>query len=87
MSYTIEKGVPMPEPRGRKPGSHAETMKKMAVGDSFVFEGTKLGSMQSVVRMAASRLGIVITTRQEIIENDPTPEVVKLRVWKTGDAK
>lgn len=77
----IEKNIPIPEQRGRKPsGTYSKLMNAMEVGDSFVAEGEKLQTVQSAVRQAAHRAGIKITTRQEEAEG----EVVKLRVWRVA---
>lgn len=80
----IEKNIPIPEQRGRKPnGTYSEVMSKMDVGDSFVAEGDKSQTIQSAVRQAARRIGIKVTTRQ-LDETDPqfNPDKVKIRVWR-----
>lgn len=76
----IEKNIPIPERRGRKPnGIYSKLMGAMQVGDSFLAEGEKLQTVQSAVRQAAHRAGIKITTRQEDSDEE---NVVKLRVWR-----
>lgn len=82
MTFRIDKGVPLPESRGRKPcGAYAEVMSKMEIGDSFVTEGEKMPSLQSAVRQAAKRARITITARRE------GEEGFKLRVWRVEGTK
>lgn len=82
----IEKNIPIPEQRGRKPnGTYSSLMGQMQVGDSFLAEGEKLQTVQSAVRQAAHRAGIKITTRREEEDEhgNKFPEgIVKLRVWR-----
>lgn len=80
----IEKNVPMPEARGRKPHDHySEVMSKLEIGDSFVAEGERSQTIQSAIRRSARRAGIKVTTRQ-LNEGDEqfVADKVKIRVWR-----
>lgn len=58
----IEKGVPIPTQRGRKPGAVAARLMQCAVGDSFVIRGA---DKLETVRSFAHRRGICIVTRMD----------------------
>lgn len=76
----IEKNIPVPERRGRKPhGTYSKVMEELGVGDSFVAEGANVQTVQSAVRQAARRAGICITTAQD---EDSVPGAIRLRVWR-----
>jgi hypothetical protein len=74
----IEKNIPVPEGRGRKRSiTYVDLMRQMEIGDSFLAERGKMGSIQSAVRQAANRAGIKITARLEGEKDDQ-----RLRVWR-----
>lgn len=76
----IEKGVPIPDGRGRKPrGTYSDVIGKLEVGDSFTVTGENAATMQSALRQAAKRAGIKITVRNMTEQGD---ELATLRVWR-----
>lgn len=58
----IEKDVPIPPIRHRE-GILVDTIRKMAIGDSFVFSGPKAISDATSIRHAAKRVGAKMTIR------------------------
>lgn len=85
MTIKIEKGVSLPQSRGRKTSNtFGEVMALMEVGDSFVAEGVKISTLQSKVRLAARKAEISITVRPESEIGDA---VCKVRVWRVAETK
>jgi hypothetical protein len=74
MEVVIEKGVPVPERRGK----WADILSKMAVDDSFTFDSSV--ATKNTLRVAASRMGISLTFRDEEATG-------RTRVWRLADKK
>lgn len=86
----IEKGVPMPESRGRrKQDEYDAALSKMEIGDSFVAEGTTLNKTLGRLRGACRRTGAHISTRT--LEHSEVPNALEgmiyLRVWRIEPKK
>jgi hypothetical protein len=77
MSIEIEKGIPIPPGGGRRHTGLMASMKKMAIGDSFLYPAPRLssitGTASSIRRM---RPGFKVQTRKLTEEN--------VRVWRTA---
>ena len=81
--YEIEKGVPIPETRGRPEGSTQVKVlssadfpfSRMVAGDSFVFRGTR-GTIISACARAQKKYGRLFSTR---IQPDGS-----FRVWRVA---
>lgn len=79
----IEKGIPIPDGRGRKPRcTYSDVIGKLEVGDSFTVTGENASTMQSALRQAAKRVGIKITVRN-ITERGNYQTT--LRVWRVPE--
>jgi hypothetical protein len=69
MAYLIEKKAPPPPPvrrggrRGRKPGSIADTLHAMEVGDAVTFPGKSRNIINSRVAGVSKRTGAKFTSR------------------------
>ncbi len=69
----IERGIPMPTPRGEG-GKWLSLLSKMNVGDSFFAAGEFTSALSSKVSRARIKLGIKLAYRKEN---------AGVRVWRT----
>jgi len=58
MKLEIEKGIPIPESRWRPTSDIIETLKLMAVGDSFVIPHKVTSAIHTYAKMAGVRITV-----------------------------
>lgn len=77
--YKIEKGLPMPEPRGKQ-SEIGKALQLLAIGDSFTFPASQRSSVQQSIsqfmRRNKSFKGKKFVTRTIL------PEKKLVRVWR-----
>lgn len=85
----IEKGIPIPETRGRKRicENYESVMKELEVGDSFVATANVFTTLQSMVRRNAKRVGINIVTVRLTEDGEPEGAPARVRVWRVDDVQ
>lgn len=71
MNIKIEKGIPIPPPIGRKTSGVIDLIRKMKIGESFIWEGMSMSNIYVYARLA----GVKIATRS-------MPDGTR-RVWRT----
>ncbi len=76
MTFTVEKGVPLPALRAGRPPKYP--WRGMSVGDSFFVPGYSREMHNNLIRSAAQALGSGRVATRKLTENDE----VGVRVWR-----